>query len=266
MDITQFLNQALNLVLVSPSNPTQNMGISGFLFDVVGDEEVNLDSDITDHYVEDNTAVQDHIALRSPKCTVRGYVGELSVAVQGLAQLGQSIVERLTLLESLLPALTTQATQSFNNIQSISQTTYLIAQASNLYNIFANANASNLKQQSAFNYFMALWSSRTLCSVQTPFQIFNNMAIENVRALQPGESLYAGDFSVTFKAIRTVQSQISLGNLATLAADRLSEQSGIKNLGSTNGLSLDAAVSWDEASGNITFNPKAPSDSPFVPS
>ena len=242
MDITQFLNQALNLVLVSPSNPIQNMGISGFLFDVIGDEEVSLDSEITDHFVEDNTAVQDHIALRSPKVTVRGYVGDLSVAVQGLAQLAQSIVERLTLLETLIPALTTQATQSFNNIQSISQVTYLVAQASNLYNIFSNANASNLKQQTAFNYFMALWASRTLCSVQTPFQIFNNMAIENVRALQPGESLYMGDFSVTFKSIRTVRSQISLGSIPTLAIDRTSEQSAADNLGSTNGTVADSSL------------------------
>ena len=266
MDVTAFLNQALNLVLVSPSNPIQNMGISGFLFDVVGDEDVNLDSDITDHFVEDNTAVQDHIALRAPKVTVRGYVGELSVAVQGLAQLAQSIVERLTLLESLIPTLTTQATQSFNNIQSISQVTYLIAQASNLYNIFANANASNLKQQSAFNYFMALWSSRTLCSVQTPFQIFNNMAIENVRALQPAESIYMGDFSVTFKAIRTVQSQISLGNLASMAIDRMSEQSGTKNLGSTNGLKIDTLFAWGNSTNSVSFNPSAPSDDPRIPS
>ena len=52
--------------------------INGFLFDIVGKIQHDLDSDSTDHYVEDNTAVQDHIALKPEKITLVYYHGEVS--------------------------------------------------------------------------------------------------------------------------------------------------------------------------------------------
>ncbi len=39
------------------------MSIGAFVFDYAGEVSSELHADITDHYTEDNTVVQDHIAL-----------------------------------------------------------------------------------------------------------------------------------------------------------------------------------------------------------
>ena len=61
--------------IIRPANPPP--GIAGFVMDVRMEDEVNLESDITDHYVEDNTAVQDQVSLKPEEVTVHGLVGEL---------------------------------------------------------------------------------------------------------------------------------------------------------------------------------------------
>lgn len=47
------------------------------VFDIASTSSVELNSDITDYYVEDNTPVQDHIALKPKTITISGYQGEL---------------------------------------------------------------------------------------------------------------------------------------------------------------------------------------------
>jgi len=52
-------------------------GLNGFLFDIDDSDQVTFESDITDHYVEDNTAVQDHIALRPIQIMLKRFQGEV---------------------------------------------------------------------------------------------------------------------------------------------------------------------------------------------
>jgi len=56
--------------------------IGEFLFDIEGTSQITLEADITDHYVEDNTAIQDHIALKPEKITLKGYQGEVVTTEQ----------------------------------------------------------------------------------------------------------------------------------------------------------------------------------------
>ena len=46
-----------------------------FLFHYNGEESITLDADITDHFVESNVALQDHIARRPVTYSVTGYIG-----------------------------------------------------------------------------------------------------------------------------------------------------------------------------------------------
>ena len=78
LDVVKSLSTLEQKAIVRPNNPPP--GIAGFLFDIVGDEWVELQSDITDHFVEDNTAINDQIALRPEQVTVRGIVAELTNA------------------------------------------------------------------------------------------------------------------------------------------------------------------------------------------
>lgn len=77
LDLIAALSTLNKKAIVRPDNPPP--GIAGFLFDIVGDEMVMLTSEITDHYVEDNTAIQDHVALAPEQITVKGIVAELVI-------------------------------------------------------------------------------------------------------------------------------------------------------------------------------------------
>lgn len=75
-DVAAQVSTLQNKAIVRPDNPPR--GIAGFLFDIRQEETIELNSDITDHYVEDNTAIQDQVALKPEMITLRGLVAELS--------------------------------------------------------------------------------------------------------------------------------------------------------------------------------------------
>src|SRR5574344_1553116 len=47
-----------------------------YLFDIITNNDLVAEADITDQYVEDNTARQDHMALKPLEYTLRGFVSE----------------------------------------------------------------------------------------------------------------------------------------------------------------------------------------------
>ena len=48
-----------------------------YFFDVVNDDTVTYNAQITDNWIESNSAIQDHIALQPVTITMRGLCGEL---------------------------------------------------------------------------------------------------------------------------------------------------------------------------------------------
>jgi hypothetical protein len=206
MDITTLAKNVVNQFIVKPGGNAT--GINGYVFDVLGDEDIMLSSDITDHFVEENFAIQDHIALRPPKFTLTGYVGELTDIFQ------MSFLNILTTTQSLggiaeyTPAWTAQATQVYDKLMGVaSEVGVVVNQAKNLYQTFSGLNTSSTKQQKAYNYFLNLWMARILCTVETPWAIWEKMAIENVRIIQKDDNKFVSEFSITFKQIRVVSSK-----------------------------------------------------------
>lgn len=76
--LTAALSALDKQAIIRPNDPPP--GIAGFLFDIRGEESAEVSSEITDHYVEDNTAIQDQVALKPEIITVRGMVAELTNA------------------------------------------------------------------------------------------------------------------------------------------------------------------------------------------
>lgn len=64
--------------IVRPNNPPR--GVAGFLFDYDAEQFIELLSEITDNPVEDNTTLQDNIALLPERITLRGLIAELTSA------------------------------------------------------------------------------------------------------------------------------------------------------------------------------------------
>lgn len=196
-----------------------------YLFDTRGEEEVSLESDITDNWVEDNKTMQDHIGLKPMTITLMGYVGELTNKLPEVFPEELSRVpDQLSGLSAFMPKLTTQ-------------TQYILNRTQEVYGIYEKANRTvktgynrieALKdgvevpkevpnQQKVFAQFYDLWQQRGTYTVYTPFGVYNNMAIQALRARQEEDSSYISEFSVTFKQIRIAGQMWEYNDPAKLA-------------------------------------------------
>lgn len=253
--------QALsNLILVSPQqtvgyqpqaqpvkngNPGQNP--PAILFHYEGEQFVAIQSDITDHYIEDNTAIQDQIALRPEEITTHGFIGELNDVAPPALQIVQQIANKLVTINAYLPEISVTAQIAYNEAFQF----YQIAQAvknsavstwgaltgnfgenvigtNGLGTAFNPATGqvtgSQNKQQVAFQQFYGYWKNRTLFTVQTPWAVFQNMAIKSLRAIQDAETRVITDFEVTFKMIRFASTSTVTNTLPKSYQGRLQNQ------------------------------------------
>lgn len=220
-----------NLILVTPE-PTgyqpQNVIVNAddgsvpaqpesFLFDYEGEQTVALTSDITDHFVEDNTAIQDQIALKPELITTHGFVGELNDVAPAALKTLKTIANKLTATTAYAPSLSTTALISYN--QAVQLYTTARNLADNAVATWGSINGAKAgisvidgneivirknqnKQQVAFQKFYGYWRSRTLFTIETPWAIFENCAIQSLRAVQDAESRVITDFEITFKLMR----------------------------------------------------------------
>lgn len=192
--------------IVAPPGVLQ---ISGFAYDDEQEDHVILGNEITDHWVEDNTAVQDHIGLKPVVISLKGRISELtfSVTQQGLILGALAAVENTlsqvpayigTYTPGVAQTLLTAITQAQNIAVQIEQAAARLQQ---LASFFAPGPQRN-KQQTAFATLSALRNARVFFTVYTPFQVFYNMAIENIDAVQPSGTRTVSDFTVTMKQIQ----------------------------------------------------------------
>src|SRR5437660_1633968 len=117
-----------NLLLVSPQStvgyqpiaPANNNGspsaqLPALLFHYEGENTAALESDITDHYVEDNTAIQDQIALRPVLITTQGFIGELNdIPPNKIFAAAYAAAQKLIAISAYTPALSTTALLAYN--------------------------------------------------------------------------------------------------------------------------------------------------------
>jgi hypothetical protein len=71
-----------------------------------------------------------------------------------------------------------------------------------------NPRGNQTKQQTYFQQFYGYWANRTLFTIQTPWAIFQDMAIQTLRAVQDADTRVITDFEVTFKLMRFASTQV----------------------------------------------------------
>lgn len=201
-NLVDLASTAGEMFLVAP----ENMRTETYIFDTRSDEEVTLDSEITDHWVEANYTIQDHIGLKPMQITLSGYVGELKNTPDNqLESATKGITPVLDSLSPFAPQITSQAQ-------------YILNRANEVYGVYEKANqtvsriedvmqqipvpSEASKQQQAFGKFYEIWKTRQLCTIYTPFGAYDSMAILKLQAKQSEDSIYYSDFSITFKQIR----------------------------------------------------------------
>ena len=233
-DFANYSLSAVNAFMVKPEIPQfiQQGEVSGFLFDVKGRDELTLASNITDHYVENNSAIQDHIALKPITIRLNGFVGEVknSYDVSTWQNTVATYAGKSTALSYLAPEITTQAKSVFNQMERL-YGLYEKANdtVSNLYDKFKGtaSDQTETRQQAAFQYFKKAWETRQLFTIQTPWQTLKQMAIESLKATQDDETKYVTEFEVTFKQMRfanTLTRGLTNEEAAQIKAQKLNQQ------------------------------------------
>lgn len=216
---TLVLNDA-KLAIVRANNPPA--GVAGFIFDAVDEDMFELESSIPDFYVAGNTAAQDMISLHPERFTVTSKVAEVVFSSQNVKR-GAVLPNSLPLAPGLSPQLTPGALQTqLDRAQNLARTQDSVAANDTLYGYYLSKlpqQPNATKQTKIFGYFYQLWLARSWFSVETPWGIMTNMAIESLRARQGPTSKLVSDFTITFKKLRFVDSpQIQAGTLAGRAA------------------------------------------------
>lgn len=234
-----------NLILVSPQKTVgyqpqngpsweRNTAAQGkaILFNYEGEQSATLTSDITDHFIENNTSVQDQIALKPVTITTQGFVGELNDIPPGLLVPLQLAAEKLTAISAYTPALSITALLAYANAFALYQAAKSVANSAvstwssingtggesvinggtqgNAQGQLAGQIPNQTQQQIYFQQFYAYWQQRTLFTIQTPWAIFQDMAIMSLRSVQSAETRMISDFEVTFKQLRFASTQLSL--------------------------------------------------------
>ena len=277
--VTTTASALSNLVLVSPQatigyqpmNAPLSDGTAStaqlppaFLFHYEGEQSVTLESDITDHYTEDNTALQDQISIKPPIITTNGFIGELNnVAPIGLAT-AKAVADKLTIIGAYTPALSVTALIAYNTAFQLYQVARnaINSGISAWSSISGNGGESIIsgnvnfpialvpnqnKQQEAFQTLFGYWQARTLFTVQTPWAVFQNMAIKSMRPVQDAETNSITSFEMSFKQIRIAQTTTSSVTVGTSLQGRASTQSSsVQDLGTStpaSGMSLQSGLS-----------------------
>lgn len=209
--VQQFSDAVSRCSIIIPEGVLQ---IGSFAFDYQEQEEHDLEAEIPDHWLEDNTAAHDHIAIKPVRVTLTGYVGELVLPASSL----KTILGALTAATNALSQLSVfRGAQTVGNLQAIEQAIsqaqsvvvqvgQTIARAAQLANILSGLvnGPSRNKQQKAYLQLKAYWQAGIIFTVHTPFETLTNMAIESIRPISPPESKDWSKFIVRMKQLQFV--------------------------------------------------------------
>lgn len=279
------ISSLANLVMATPQSygyqplpaPTANglPSLAPFppalLFHYEGEQICTIESDITDHFIENNTTLVDQIGLKPEIFKTSGFIGELNDVLPQSLQFLKQAANVFVQISAYTPQLSitalvayTQALLLYEEAASIAQSA--VSAYSSLTGTSSNSSVTqgnvdftktgalqdNLVQNLQQNMFQQLygyWNSRTLFNIQTPWCIFTNMAILSFRAIQDATTQTVTDFEVTFKKIRTASTFVTNGPIGSGSA---ATQSAVEqNLGIGTGFSGEgAAVDYGNAVSN----------------
>lgn len=187
-----------------------------FKLDIVGEETLTADNDVTDHYVESNTAYQDQIARRPKVYTISGEVGELVWYQKDTSsQLVGQVAQRLEGVASFLPAQSRSFRQMRNKAikaaQWVDTASNVVSRLSNFASeIKRDENGEEVSSRSITNQeqaYIRLLAYRddvvTPLTIKTPWGILKDYVITSLKFTQPKDTKDKSIISITLKEFRT---------------------------------------------------------------
>ena len=212
-DIASYLDLSSQAIV----SPAGQEGISGFVFDIPKEESIDLQSDITEHYVESGSFINDHVVQKPVQITLTGLIGELVFRGPKPGTLSAQLAgiqNKLSAVSGYLAPLAPQAAQTASKIISgaqyaANQLSAIAQQAKNLVSYFNGDSLASTLQQDAFRKLNAMWKGKQVLTVQTPWSFYEQMMIESMAVRQEEGSTEVSDFSIMLKEVRFTDVLIS---------------------------------------------------------
>lgn len=191
-------------------------GLVDLKLDIIGDETLTADCDVTDHYVESNTAYQDQISLKPKIYTINGEVGELVwYQKDKSSQIVGQVAQRLEGVISFLPVSSRSFTQfkkkAMKAAQWVDTASNAVSKLSNLMSLDIlnekgekTGTRSVTNQEQAYQYLVSFRDTRSILTIKTPWGILKDYVITNLSFNQTKETRDKTSISITFKEFRTV--------------------------------------------------------------
>lgn len=188
--------------------------------DIVGDESFHADCDVTDHYVESNTAYQDQITLKPKTYTISGEVGELVwYQKNAVSQTLGQVAQKLEGVISFLPIRSKGFNQMKNTVMKASQwvdtASNALTKLSSLVGVSGYDEDGNpaaigamTRQQQAYIWLTWLRDTRKLVDIKTPWGVMESYVITNLEFRQPKETKDKSYITITFKEFRTTSIRV----------------------------------------------------------
>jgi hypothetical protein len=195
------------------------LDVAGYYFDVITEHSLNLNSQITDNWLENNTVINDHIANQPLTITLRGLKGELyyipnekdrdELLKNARQKTSATVFNKLSKLTSLYPPVDnlTQIAINVKDYVTASAKRYIGVVKQFVYNNNYAAFSPRAQQQyeseirAIYERFNQMRELKAPFEVETPYATFKNMYIQSL-ALRQGNQLYVSDVEVTFKQVK----------------------------------------------------------------
>lgn len=221
-------------------------GIVDLKLDIIGEETLTADCDVTDHYVESNIAYQDQISLKPKIYTINGEVGELVwYQKDSYSQSFGQVAQRLEGVISFLPVRSRAFDQMKTKVMKAAQ---WVDTVSNAASKIANLSALGDSQQQAFIRLMEFRDGRFPISIQTPWGILENYVITNMSFTQPQNTKDKSLISITFKEFRTTSiSELVDFDPQKYYGNAAFENQPLSDIGVTDGLDVSISEEIIEA-------------------
>lgn len=201
-------------------------GIAGFKFHVPQTEQVRFENEITDHYVESNYAIQDHIARKPITITLTGLVGDYFYSVNKIEDMLALVIPTITLVKEFIPEITkfTQRKKTYDSKdwkvkqEKSGDGSYIVSggtetfkgyefNSMDLFTLFQSLYKMKSAQTRAFLFFEAMWKSGARFSVETTWKRYDNMVVQSVTPKRDNNADIT-EFTVVCKQLEFASSRV----------------------------------------------------------
>ena len=212
-------------------------------FDIIEEHTISLQSQITDNWMENNTAIADHIANQPLTVSLRGISGELvyvpSTSEGWLNDIKNKIPLNIT--EKLSPIASFYAPVS--NVTQIAKNAISYVEASykrykKISDDFRNKTVKQQRLRKIYQDLSGIREAKMALLVQTPYATFDNMYIQFL-VLRQGNQSNITDIELTLKQAYFTETQYTTANEENREKCNFIQRQEVENHGLTQGVNPD---------------------------